>query len=76
MSKDSPKTPPATRLLRQPQVLEMTGIKSKSTLWRWILDGSFPRPIKIGPRASAWPLETIQVWIAEKQAASTPLQEG
>ena len=41
------------RLLRLPQVLERVGV-SKSTWWKGIRDGIFPRQVKITIRTSAW----------------------
>jgi prophage regulatory protein len=41
------------RILRQRQVLELLGI-SGSTLWQWVKDGRFPRPIPLGPNSVAW----------------------
>lgn len=41
------------RLLRLPQVLERVGV-SKSTWWKGVRDGIFPRQLKITARTSAW----------------------
>jgi len=38
------------RFLRLPEVVTRTG-KSKSTIWAAIKDGTFPQPIKLGPRS-------------------------
>ena len=43
----------ATTVLRLPEVLARTGL-SKSTLWKFVNDGTFPKQIKIGPRAVGW----------------------
>lgn len=47
------------RLLRLPEVLSRTGL-SRSTLYA---DATFPRSIKIGPRAVAWDEREIDDWI-------------
>ena len=39
--------------LRLPQVLEILPI-SKSTWWKGIRDGRFPKPVKLTERTSAW----------------------
>ncbi len=44
--------------LRLPQVLALIPV-SKSTWWAGIKTGRFPKPIKIGPRTSAWGVEVI-----------------
>jgi len=54
-------------LLRLPQVRAQTGL-SRSELYRRIAIGSFPAPIKIGARASAWSSVEIDGWIAERVA--------
>ena len=55
-------------LLRLPQVSARTGL-SRSELYRRITLGTFPMPIKIGARASAWNSLEIDHWIAERIAA-------
>ncbi|WP_020563886.1 helix-turn-helix transcriptional regulator [Methylosarcina fibrata] len=32
---------------------------SKSTWWQGVKDGRFPRPVKLGPRTTAWKTEDI-----------------
>ncbi|WIG56451.1 MAG: hypothetical protein OJF61_002239 [Rhodanobacteraceae bacterium] len=54
-------------LLRLPQVKASTGL-SRSELYRRIAIGTFPAPIKIGERASAWSSIEIECWIAERIA--------
>ena len=39
--------------LRLPQVLEILPI-SKSTWWKGIREGRFPKPVKLSERTSAW----------------------
>lgn len=33
---------------------------SKSTWWQGIKDGRFPKPVKLGPRTTAWRVEDIR----------------
>jgi len=42
-----------TKFLRLPKVQDRTG-KSRSTIYKGVNDGTFPKPIKIGPRAVGW----------------------
>ena len=42
------------RILRRNDVQKMTGL-SRSTIYRWSSNGSFPKPAKLGPRAVGWP---------------------
>lgn len=46
-------------------VLAILGI-SKSTLYRLIDAGSFPKPFKLGVRLNAWRVETIETWLMNK----------
>lgn len=48
----------ARHLLRLPQVSHMTGEK-RSTLYLRVSQGLFPKPVKIGVRASAWPDDEV-----------------
>ncbi len=36
---------------------------SRTTLWRWIKTGKFPRPINVGPRRIGWKESTIKTWL-------------
>jgi len=56
------------RLLRLPQVMEMTGRGRTATLDD-VKAGRFPAPIKIG-RATCWAESEVQRWIVERIRAS------
>ena len=58
----------ALTLLRLPCVIARTSL-SRSTLYRRVAAGDFPRPIKLGERASAWSAAEIDAWIADRIAA-------
>jgi len=49
---------PATGFLRLPQVLDFVPI-SKSAWWEGCKSGRFPKPVKLGPRTTAWRAEDI-----------------
>ena len=51
------------RILRLKEVLTGTG-QSRSTLYRKIADGSFPRQIAISTRCAGWRESSIHRWIA------------
>ena len=53
---------PETGFLRQPQVLVFVPI-SRSTLWRRIQAGTFPGPVKLSARVTAWRAEDVRNWI-------------
>ncbi len=57
------------RIIRLPDVLELVGL-SKATIYRYIQEGSFPKPRKIGSRAVAWATAEIDEWISVKMGES------
>lgn len=57
----SPVDNPQRVLARLPTVLEMTGL-GRSTIYRWIAAGSFPPPVRLGPRAVAWRWSDLDEW--------------
>jgi prophage regulatory protein len=50
------------RILRLKTVLERTGL-SRSTLYRKIADGSFPKQIAISTRCAGWRESSVNRWI-------------
>lgn len=49
-------------LMRLPSVETHTGL-SKSEIYRRIKEGTFPKPLKLGARAVAWPAAEIDAWV-------------
>ena len=56
------------RILRRRQV-ERQAQLSKATIYRMIKAGTFPRPVKLGPRAVGWLKVEIEDWIANRERA-------
>ncbi|MFT5870835.1 MAG: prophage regulatory protein [Paracoccaceae bacterium] len=54
--------------LRRPAVEAATGL-SRSSLYAMIDAGEFPRPIRIGKRAVAWPQSAVEAWLATRPTA-------
>ena len=52
-------------ILRRRQVEQRTGL-SRSTLYQYIKDGSFPKPVPLGPRAVGWIETEVRGWIATR----------
>lgn len=50
------------KLISMREVKEMTG-KSRSTIWRWIRDGKFPKPRQVGTRDIGWLESEIEEWV-------------
>lgn len=51
--------------LRRKQVEIRTGL-SRSTIYQYIKDGAFPRPVPLGPRGVAWLESEVSDWIAAR----------
>ena len=49
-------------ILRRPDVEAVTGL-SRSTIYKWMNEGSFPKPVKLGPRAVGWREADINDWL-------------
>lgn len=63
-------TPEFPALLVTKAILRLTGI-SRSTLHRWIKDGLFPAPLKLGAgpsSRSAWLKADIDAWLTARIA--------
>ena len=58
------------RLLRLAEVERLVGL-SRATIYRLMRAGTFPEPLRVGPRAVRWPLSAIEAW-----AASRPKSHG
>ena len=69
---------PQTGFIRLPQIIGDPKAEppipplipvSKSAWWKGCAEGKFPKPVKIGPRVSAWPVEQIIALIENINAA-------
>ena len=52
-------------ILRRKQVEKRTGLK-RSTIYLYIQEGTFPRPINLGERAVGWVESEIEDWLAAR----------
>ena len=57
------------RLLRLSEVRTRTAL-GRSTIYRKMRDGSFPKPLKIGARAVRWRESEIEAWLAARPRAT------
>ena len=55
------------RLLRRHEVEERTG-KSRAGIYESMDAGTFPRPVKIGPRAVGWVETEVNDWLRQRIA--------
>lgn len=58
------------RLLRLPQVMDMTGLR-KTKIYALQVEGRFPMRVEITPCCVGWVEQEIQAWISERISART-----
>lgn len=39
---------------------------SPATIWRKVKEGTFPKPVKLGERITAWHMDDIEQWLAAR----------
>lgn len=54
------------RYIRIKELATILGI-GKSTIYRLVKDGKFPKQIKLTERAAVWKLSAINSWIKDKE---------
>jgi prophage regulatory protein len=54
------------RILRRPAVEQKVGI-GRSTLYAWVAEGTFPRPVRLGARAVGWRESDIHNWLESRK---------
>jgi prophage regulatory protein len=57
------------RLIRIGEVINRTGL-GRTSIYVMAKRGDFPRPVKLGPRASAWSTAAINSWIEARKLQS------
>ncbi len=60
-----------SRVLRLPEVAARVGLK-RTAIYEAVLRGTFPRPLKLGLRASGWLEHEVDRWIDARAAARVP----
>ena len=43
---------------------------STATLWRWVKDGKFPKPFKLGHRVTVWDAAEVDAFLAAQRSAT------
>ncbi len=54
---------PQTGFVRQSELIPNPIPFSPATLWRKVKDGTFPSPVKLSERVTAWRVEDIRAWM-------------
>ncbi len=57
-------------MLRLREVTRVTGL-ARSTIYKLIREGRFPRPVKLAARAVAWRSDVVNAWIEQCGDKST-----
>lgn len=58
---------PETGYLRVSQILQLIPV-GKSSWWKGVRAGRYPRPVKLGPKTTAWRVEDIRALIGRLNA--------
>lgn len=61
---------PQEVLYRLPDVITISGRK-RSTLYRGIAEGTFPRPVQLGPQSVGWRKSDLDAWIASRPVTTS-----
>ena len=51
--------------MRLPEVVQLTGI-SRSTIYRWMATGEFPKQISLGANMVAWLETEVDAWMKQR----------
>ena len=54
------------QVYRIKELTKLLGV-SKETIYLWIRKNRFPKPIKLGERASGWLKEDVEKWLENKK---------
>ncbi len=42
---------------------------SPATIWRWVKDGTFPAPFKLGSNTTVWSASAVEAWVESHKGA-------
>lgn len=60
-----PSEQPIRRFIRLREVLHRTGL-GRSTVYRWMDEGRFPKSVRLGGRSVAWIEHEIDEWLQDR----------
>lgn len=63
---NQPPTKVIGRLIRLKEVQHRVGL-GRSTIYRWMAAGSFPKPMKLGQRSVGWIEHEIDNWLGSRR---------
>jgi len=50
------------------QIAKKYGVH-RSTLWRWVKTGNFPKPVKLSPGCTRWAENLVNEWESKRKQA-------
>jgi predicted DNA-binding transcriptional regulator AlpA len=65
---NTPASLPETGFIRKNQLCPHILPFSQATLWRKVKAGTFPAPVKLGDRITAWKVESVREWMNSRTA--------
>lgn len=65
IDKEATETRRVTRLIRLPEVQHRVGL-GRSTIYRWMAEEKFPKPVQLGGYSVAWAEDDVEKWILER----------
>ncbi len=65
------------RVIRKNEVRDKTGLADR-TIDRRVEEGTFPRPVKLGPRSVGWLEHEVDDWLASlpREKCATPFHDA
>lgn len=60
------------RIVRRAEVLGLTGL-SRASLYRFISEGRFPGPVKLGSNSVGWRESDLRAWLESREPAEAAL---
>ena len=68
-------TATTTRYYRMKHILSDILPVNESTIWRWVKDGKFPKPMKLADKVTVWDAQEVDAWVRSQrgeQPATAP----
>jgi prophage regulatory protein len=68
-------TATTTRYYRMKHILSDILPVNESTIWRWVKDDKFPKPMKLADKVTVWDAQEVDAWVRSQRGEQpAPLQ--
>ena len=54
--------------IRDTQLAKRYGV-ARSTIWRWVHDGNFPKPVRLSDQCTRWRSSEVDEWEVHRKPA-------